>query len=206
MFVTWPNAIPAASAMSVAFSSAACTASLSTVSSMSKSRRLFSAEMLPPVTRFSTELEADCWMKRVTSLAPTLNDCQLMMAPGLLVTLIGAVSARGEPDEDLITISRGDSEVWRGIENVIVVHDQHEVNRQRLVLQGNRLVGAIVIGDQTFSPIVSRLVREGVDIGPYLPALQAPHAHLAEILPQIAREQLAGDLGGPDLRPAEERL
>jgi NAD(P)H-nitrite reductase large subunit len=105
---------------------------------------------------------------------------------GLLVTLIGAVGSRGEPDADLVTISRGDSEVWRGIPDVIVVHDQHEVNRQRLVLQGNRLVGAIIIGDQTCSPIVSQLVRDRVDIGPYLAALQAPHAHLAEILPRIA--------------------
>jgi NAD(P)H-nitrite reductase large subunit len=104
---------------------------------------------------------------------------------GLLVTLIGAVSARGEPDEDLITISRGDSEVWRGIPNVIVVHDQHEVNRQRLVLQENRLVGAILVGDQSLSPVVRQLIRERVDIGSYLPALQAPHAHLPEILNQI---------------------
>jgi hypothetical protein len=113
---------------------------------------------------------------------------------GLLVTLIGAVGSRGEPDADLVTISRGDSEVWRGIPDVIVVHDQHEVNRQRLVLQGNRLVGAILIGDQTCSPIVSQLVRDRVDIGPYLPALQAPHAHLAEILPRIASE--TGHPGG----------
>jgi len=107
---------------------------------------------------------------------------------GLLVTLIGAVGSRGEPDADLVTISRGDSEVWRGIPDVIVVHDQHEVNRQRLVLQGNHLVGAIVIGDQSLSPLVSQLIRDRVDVGSYLPALRAPHAHLAEILPRIASE------------------
>jgi NAD(P)H-nitrite reductase large subunit len=105
---------------------------------------------------------------------------------GLLVTLVGAVSSRGEPDEDLITISRGDSEVWRGIPNVIVVHDQHEVNRQRLVLQENRLVGAILIGDQSLAPLVRRLVRERVDLRSYLAALQGPHAHLSEILKQIS--------------------
>jgi NAD(P)H-nitrite reductase large subunit len=105
---------------------------------------------------------------------------------GLLVTLIGAVSARRESDADLLTISRGDSEVWRGIPNVIVVHDQHEVNRQRLVLQENRLVGAIIIGDQTLSPIIGQLVRDRVDIGSYLPALQAPHANLAKVLQQTS--------------------
>jgi NAD(P)H-nitrite reductase large subunit len=115
---------------------------------------------------------------------------------GLLVTLIGAVSSRGEPDEDLLTISRGDSEVWRGIPNVIVVHDQHEVNRQRLVLRENRLVGAILIGDQSLVPLVRQLVRERVDLGSFLPALQAPHAHLSEILTQIS-----GRLGYTERKP-----
>ena len=105
---------------------------------------------------------------------------------GLLVSLVGAVSSRGEPDADLVTISRGDSEVWRGIPNVIVVHDQHEVNRQRLVLQENHLVGAVLIGDATPLSIVRHLIRERVDIRPYLPALQAPHAHLSEILKEIS--------------------
>jgi len=107
---------------------------------------------------------------------------------GLLVSLVGAVSSRGEPDADLVTISRGDSEVWRGIPNVIVVHDQHEVNRQRLVLQENHLVGAVLIGDATPLSIVRHLIRERVDIRPYLPALQAPHAHLSEILKEISHE------------------
>ena len=112
---------------------------------------------------------------------------------GLLVTLIGAVSSRGEPDADLVTISRGDSEVWRGIPNVIVVHDQHEVNLQRLVLQENRLVGAVLVGDQTPSAIVRQLIRERVDIRAYLPALQAPHAHLADIL-----QRISGELARPE--------
>src|SRR5688572_18777140 len=42
--------------------------------------------MLPPVTRFNTELAADCWTKRVTSLAPIEKPCQLMIAPGEFVT------------------------------------------------------------------------------------------------------------------------
>src|SRR5688572_24344672 len=38
-----------------------------------------------PVTRFSTALEFDCWMKRVISLAPIEKDCQLMIALGEFV-------------------------------------------------------------------------------------------------------------------------
>ena len=104
---------------------------------------------------------------------------------GLVVMLIGAVGRRGEPDSDLLTISRGDSEVWRGIPNVIVVYDQHEVNRQRLVIKGNHLVGAIIIGDQSLSPTIYRLIQDRVDITPYLSALQAPHVNLGQVLQQI---------------------
>jgi len=106
---------------------------------------------------------------------------------GMLVALIGAVGAQGQADADLLTISRGDSEVWRGIPNVIVVHDQHEVNRQRLTLQGDRLVGAIVIGDQSLSSLIYQLIQDRVDMGPYLSALQAPDANLAQVLQQIQR-------------------
>ena len=39
-----------------------------------------------PTTRFNTALADDCWMKRVVSLLPIENCCQLMIAPGVLVT------------------------------------------------------------------------------------------------------------------------
>jgi NAD(P)H-nitrite reductase large subunit len=108
---------------------------------------------------------------------------------GLLVTLIGAVGARGEPDPDLLTIARGDSEVWRGVPNVTVVHDQHEVNRQRLVIKNDTLVGAIIIGDQSLSPTIYRLIQDRVDVRPYLAALQAPHVHLTQVLQRIESER-----------------
>jgi NADPH-dependent 2,4-dienoyl-CoA reductase/sulfur reductase-like enzyme len=104
---------------------------------------------------------------------------------GLLVTLIGAVGTRRQADADLLTISRGDSEVWRGVPNVIVVHDQHEVNRQRLVIREDHLIGAVLIGDQTFSRTIHQLVQARVNIAPYLPALLQPHANLASVLQQI---------------------
>jgi hypothetical protein len=38
------------------------------------------------MTRFSTALDADCWMNRVTSPAPIEKPCQLMIEPGVFVT------------------------------------------------------------------------------------------------------------------------
>jgi nitrite reductase (NADH) large subunit len=107
---------------------------------------------------------------------------------GLVVALIGAVGTRGEPDADLVSISRGDSEVWRGVANTIVVHDQHDVNRQRLIIKDNHLVGAVLIGEQTLFSTVYELIHERVDIGAALPTLRSPHANLAQILAQIQKE------------------
>ena len=39
------------------------------------------------MTRLSTAELADCWAKRVISLAPMEKFCQLMMVPGVLVTV-----------------------------------------------------------------------------------------------------------------------
>jgi nitrite reductase (NADH) large subunit len=104
---------------------------------------------------------------------------------GLVMTLIGAIGRPGEPDGDLLTISRGDSEIWRGIPEVLVVHDQHEVNRQRLIIKDNRLVGAILVGDQTLSGTLRHLIEEQVNIGPILPALRIPDVNVADLLRRL---------------------
>ena len=108
---------------------------------------------------------------------------------GLLFTIIGAVGSRGERDPDLLTISRGDSEVWRGIPNAIVIHEQHDVSRQRLVIKDSRLVGALLVGDQSLSATVHRLIRDQIDIGSVLPALQASQVNLATVLGRFAVEE-----------------
>jgi NAD(P)H-nitrite reductase large subunit len=84
-----------------------------------------------------------------------------------------------------LTISRGDSEIWRGIPEVLVVHDQHEVNRQRLIIKDNRLVGAILVGDQTLSGTLRHLIEEQVNIGPILPALRIPDVNVADLLRRL---------------------
>lgn len=107
---------------------------------------------------------------------------------GLVVTLIGAVGTRGEPDGDVITISRGDSEGWRGLRDTIVIHDRHEVNRQRLIIKDNCLVGAILIGEQSLHPTIHRLIQERVDIGTFLRALRSPRVDMAQVLVRVQRE------------------
>lgn len=106
---------------------------------------------------------------------------------GLVVALVGAVGQRGEPDQDLITISRGDSEAWRALPGVFAVHDYHEINRQRLMINGNRLVGALLMGDQSLLPLVRHLIEKQVDLTPILPALRAREASIADLVQRVVR-------------------
>jgi NAD(P)H-nitrite reductase large subunit len=83
---------------------------------------------------------------------------------GLTTTIIGKVG-RGR-DDDLVSIARGDSECWRELPEVIVAQDRFEVNRLRLLVDQRKLVGAVVMGDQTLSRPVYELVARGADITP----------------------------------------
>jgi NAD(P)H-nitrite reductase large subunit len=100
---------------------------------------------------------------------------------GLRVTIIGAVG-KGT-DKDLVTIARGDSEAWRLLPRALVITAQDDVNRVRLLLGEQRIVGALVMGDQTWSRPLQRLIIAQADITPIRAALAggsaAALAHLA---------------------------
>jgi NAD(P)H-nitrite reductase large subunit len=101
------------------------------------------------------------WFKKVP-----FNVTQLT---GLKVTIIGAVGSG--KDQDLVTIARGDSEVWRLLPKAWVLTDQDDVDRIRLVVGERTIVGALVMGDQTWSRPLQRLIVEQVDITPIRAAL-----------------------------------
>jgi NAD(P)H-nitrite reductase large subunit len=120
-----------------------------------------------------------------------LNVTQLA---GLKVAIIGAVGKGGQ--EDLVTIARGDSEAWRLARQALVVTERHEVNRVRIMVAGQRIVGALLMGDQTWSQPLQRLIAARTDVSPLGQALtgggtQALEA-LAEFYQQWERTQLQG--------------
>jgi NADPH-dependent 2,4-dienoyl-CoA reductase/sulfur reductase-like enzyme len=82
---------------------------------------------------------------------------------GLTTTIIGSVSTGGR-DDDTVGIVRGDSETWRTIPDALVSQGGFDVNRIRLMVGENTLVGAIVMGDQTLSSPIHQLVKDQVDI------------------------------------------
>jgi len=99
---------------------------------------------------------------------------------GLKVTIIGAVG--GGKNEDLVAITRGESESWRLLPLSWVVSERHDVNRVRLLVGERQLVGALVMGEQTWSRPLQRMIAAGTDITPIRSALMAGgHAALDEL-------------------------
>jgi nitrite reductase (NADH) large subunit len=98
----------------------------------------------------------------------------------LTTTIIGKVG--GGSDSDLYGIARGDSETFRQLPEAIVAQSGFDVNRLRLMVGQDRLLGAIVMGDQTLSHLLQDLIIQEVDISSIRDLLLQPDAPLADIL------------------------
>jgi nitrite reductase (NADH) large subunit len=108
----------------------------------------------------------------------------------LTTTIIGMVG-RGE-DLDMIGIARGDSETFRQLPDSIAVQADFSVNRVRVLLDGNRIIGGIVMGDQTLSRPILHLASRQVDIAPIRDQLLQPGASIEDLITQFwirAREK-----------------
>jgi hypothetical protein len=116
--------------------------------------------------------------------------CNVTMLTGLKVTIIGNVGkGKGAgKDEDSVAIARGDSESWRLGSQAWVLTEEDDVNRVRLFVGERRIVGALVMGDQTWSRPLQRLISAGADITPIRQQLvgngAAALAHLARFYEQ----------------------
>ena len=98
----------------------------------------------------------------------------------LTTTIIGTVG-RGE-DSDVTGIVRGDSETWRQLPDAIAAQSGFDINRLRLLVGKDTLLGAIVMGDQTLSRPLQHLITQGADITPIRQQLLRPGAALVDLL------------------------
>ncbi len=99
---------------------------------------------------------------------------------GLTTTIIGAVG-HGK-DEDVLGIARGDSETWRDLPDAIVAQSGFDVNHMRLLIGEKTLIGAIVMGDQTLSWPLQKMIAGGADISPIREKLMLPDAPIADLI------------------------
>jgi len=82
---------------------------------------------------------------------------------GVTTTLIGAVGGGGR-DGDLVALARGDSNAWRdGLDGFAVASDSG-ANHLRLILSEDRILGAVVMGDQSLSRPLLSVIRDRLDI------------------------------------------
>jgi NAD(P)H-nitrite reductase large subunit len=111
---------------------------------------------------------------------------------GLTTTIIGTVG-RGH-DEDVVGIARGDSETWRDLPDVIVAQSGFDINHMRLLIGEKTLIGAIVMGDQTLSLPLQKMIAGGADISAIREKLMAPGSPIADLIADfwtIWRKQVA---------------
>jgi NAD(P)H-nitrite reductase large subunit len=124
------------------------------------------------------------------------------MLAGLKTTIIGAVG--GGKNEDLVAITRGESEAWRLLPKSWSCGTRNDVNRVRLVLDERTIIGALVMGDQQWSRPLQQIIVEHLDVTPVRASLLAggPAAleHLAgfyEHWRRTSRRRAPTAAGGP---------
>jgi NAD(P)H-nitrite reductase large subunit len=117
---------------------------------------------------------------------------------GLTTTIIGAVGGR-EENADVVGIVRGESEGWRQMPDAIVMQSNFDINRLRVLVGENRLVGALLMGDQTLSRAIHHLIVDQIDISPIREKILNPGLSVtdviadywAEIVPNLGRKEYA---------------
>jgi NADPH-dependent 2,4-dienoyl-CoA reductase/sulfur reductase-like enzyme len=109
---------------------------------------------------------------------------------GVTTTLIGAVGSGGR-EEDLVTLARGDSQAWRERLDAFAVVSDEGANRLRLMLGHDRIVGAVVMGDQTLSRPLQHLIRGRTDIRSVRGRLVERPAEVQQVLKALSERTVA---------------
>lgn len=99
---------------------------------------------------------------------------------GLTTTIIGAVG-HGR-DEDIVGIARGDSETWRQLPDAIVAQGGFDINRVRLLVGEDYLIGAVVMGDQKLSVPLQRMISEKINISSIRDTLLKKDTKVADVI------------------------
>jgi NADPH-dependent 2,4-dienoyl-CoA reductase/sulfur reductase-like enzyme len=98
---------------------------------------------------------------------------------GLTTTIVGMVgNGSGALPEG---IDHGDSETWSQTPESIVLHSLHGADRLRMLVGAERLLGAIIMGDQALSYPLQELIQHRADIRPIRHLLK-DGVHLEEVV------------------------
>lgn len=99
---------------------------------------------------------------------------------GLTTTIIGTVG-HGH-DDDIVGIARGDSETWRELPDAIVAQSGFDTNHVRIIVGEKNLLGAVVMGDQTLSMPLQKIIARKLDISSVRDQLLKQDAKIADVV------------------------
>jgi hypothetical protein len=105
---------------------------------------------------------------------------------GLTTTILGTVGPGGR-DDDLVSIARGDSNTWREPGEGITIESGPAQSRIRLLVGPRKIVGAVIMGDQTLSRPLQELIRTEAEITPIRDELLAHPERCAGTLTRFWR-------------------
>jgi NAD(P)H-nitrite reductase large subunit len=98
----------------------------------------------------------------------------VLLLAGVMTTIIGAIGSGR--DEGQVYTMRGSSETWQKLPNTIASESGTDASHLRLVVGEQRLLGALVMGDQRLSRPLRDLINAQVDISPIRNQLLQPNA------------------------------
>lgn len=110
---------------------------------------------------------------------------------GITTTVIGSVGT-GARDDDLVSLSRGDTFVWREQLADFATVATQGANRLRLVIGTDRIAGAVVMGDQALSRRLQHIVRAPIDISHVREHLLDGSNDLRSVLASLAEGSALG--------------
>ncbi len=99
---------------------------------------------------------------------------------GLTTTIIGTVG-QGR-DEDVVGIARGDSETWRQLPDAIVAQGGFDINRVRLLVGEDHLIGAVVMGDQKLSMPLQKIIAQKINVSSIRDKLLRKDVKIADVI------------------------
>jgi NAD(P)H-nitrite reductase large subunit len=114
---------------------------------------------------------------------------------GFKITIMGTVGTGA--DSDVKGIVRGDSETWRQAGEATVIETEAGDAHVRLAVRDDRIVGAVVMGDQALSFPLQELVAAGADVSPMVTGLTAAGAPVGVLVEDFYRDWKARRVQAP---------
>lgn len=105
---------------------------------------------------------------------------------GLKCMIIGAVGRSSE--SDLVDLARGDSDIWRRLEDASMLEFESDHVHIRLALAEGRIVGAVVIGDQRLAFPLQEIISARADVSSIVARLNEREPSIADLLETFWRE------------------